>query len=109
MSPEAQRRMTDAAIKSVADEITAKTKPAEDDSHHRQAMMAARMVCQKALNEAAGRIKLMPLPPSKAEAFDILLPLLRDGFKSFSHDDIIYLNSLCHATLCIDGLSDLCA
>jgi hypothetical protein len=104
-NPERSRRMIDEAINGVAKELNA-AKPQDAQS---QAMFRARDVVQKVTKEFTGRVRLMPLRPSKEEAFTMLAQLLRDGFKDWSRDDLLYINSLCHATLLQETLSDFIA
>ena len=104
-NPERSRRMIDEAINSVAKELNA-AKPQDAQS---QVMFRARDVVQKVAKEFTGRVRLMPLRPSKQEAFSMLAQLLRDGFKDWSRDDLLYINSLGHATVLQETLSDFIA
>jgi hypothetical protein len=104
-NPERSRRMIEVAINGVAKELnTAKPQDAET-----QVMFRARDVVQKVAKEFTGQVRLMPLRPSKQEAFAMLSKLLRDGFKDWSRDDLLYINSLCHATVLQETLSDFIA
>lgn len=99
------KQMVEAAVNNVAKELNS-LKPCDP---HAQVMFRARDVVQKVTKEFVGRIKLMPMRPSKEQAFDMLATALRDGFKDWSKDDLLYINSLSHATLVGDQLSDYIA
>lgn len=101
MTKEAHQQMLNAAINKVAKELAAK---APVPTAQQEAIKRSANVCMKVRREYLGRLRLMPMRPSKEEAFTMLADMLRDGFKDFTHDELLYVNSLSHATVLIDAL-----
>ena len=105
MTPEEQRSRMQ--INGIVGEIMAKKEAAKPVlTHDQECMMKAKQVSHEVMEHFKVWYKLLPMAPSKEQAFNKLGELYREGFKAWSKDDLLYVNSLAHATIIVQEISD---
>lgn len=102
MNPERSRNQ----INGIVSEALAAITPKPPTSAQEQTLLRAKEVSQKVLHAFHGQKSLMPIPPTKEQAFDMIWPLYREGFKTWSTDDLLYICSLAHASIGVEQITD---
>lgn len=101
------KRRSDAQINGIVNEVAKsilrETPPSDSQT---QCMFRAKDVTIEVVKQLRAWYLVMPLRPSKEQAFNKLKELYLAGFAGWSANDIRYVNALAHATIIIETLSN---
>lgn len=71
-----------------------------------QCLARIQVVSRQIGRDFMSRLNLLPMRPSKAQAFDEIAELWRDALKDWSRDDLLFALSLANSQINVDQISE---